>query len=94
MNDFGLYLTALTAVCLGRLNQENVDVAQGFVNFYVFILEGEEWGGERDCFVVTAYLCIHRLILLCVLTGDRTHNLGVLGELEQLCNQLCYPARA
>ena len=44
-------------------------MAKVFLNFYVFILEGEEWGGERDCFVVTAYLCIHRLILLCVLTG-------------------------
>ena len=31
----------------------------------------------------STYLCIHWLILVCALTGDQTHNLGVLGTMLQ-----------
>ena len=39
----------------------------------------------------STYLCIHWLILVCVLTRDQTHNLGTLGRCS---NHLSYPARA
>ena len=45
-------------------------------------------GGETSVCGST-YLCIHWLIVVCVLIDDRTHNLGVL---EHRCNQLGYPA--
>ena len=38
----------------------------------------------------STYLYIHWLILICALTGDQTHNLGVLG---QHSNQLNHPDR-
>ena len=60
--------------------------------------EGKKWGGgerERDqdqfvgCFSI--YLYIHLLILVCALTADGTHNLGVSGWCSNL---LSYLARA
>ena len=38
-----------------------------------------EWEKERErerLICCSTYFCIHWLILVCVLTGDRTHNLG------------------
>lgn len=37
--------------------------------------ERDEREREKQRFVV--HLCIHRLLLVCVLTGDGTYNLGV-----------------
>ena len=58
----------------------------------------EEEGGGRErereretlicCFT---YLCFHWLFLVCALTEDQTHNLGVLG---QRSNHPSYPATA
>ena len=50
---------------------------------------------EREtsiCFfmLIHAYSCIHWLILVCALTKDRTHNLGISGRCS---DQLCYLAR-
>ena len=39
----------------------------------------------------TWHFCIHWLVLVCALTGDQTHNLGISGRYS---NQLSYPARA
>ena len=39
----------------------------------------------------STYLCMHWLILICALTGDQTHHLGILG---QCSHQLSYLARA
>ena len=50
--------------------------------------------GEREretSICCSAYLCIHWLLLVCALTGDGTHNLGVLGG---HFNQLSYLSRA
>ena len=62
---------------------------------------GQGWGrgrhgGETDRQIDTpiycsTYLCIHWLILVCALTRDQTHNLGVLGRCS---NQLSHPVRA
>ena len=45
---------------------------------------------EREISILLFYLGIYLLILLCVLTGDQTHNLGVWGWHT---SQLSYPAR-
>ena len=46
---------------------------------------------ERGEICFSTYLCIHWLILVCALTGDRTHNLGMW----RCCSkQLSYLARA
>lgn len=51
-----------------------------------------EGGREGDRFVVLLiYIYFHWLLLVCALTGDRTHNLGVPG---QYSNQLGYLAKA
>ena len=47
--------------------------------------------GRKILICSSTYLCIYWLILVCALTGDWTHNLGVLGWCS---NQLSYPARA
>ena len=49
-------------------------------------------GREREPSICCpTYLCIHGLFLVCTLTGDQTHNLGV----SRWCsNQMSYPARA
>ena len=48
-------------------------------------------GGGGTLICGSTYLCIHWLILLCALTGDQTHDFGILG---QHSNQLSYSARA
>ena len=48
------------------------------------------WERERNI-GLSAYLCIHRLLLVCALTGAWTHDPGVSG---QRSNCLSYPARA
>ena len=35
---------------------------------------------ERRLICCSTYLCIHWLIFICALTGDQTHNLGVLRQ--------------
>ena len=54
---------------------------------------GREAEREREItfVVLLIYAFLHRLLLVCALTGDQTHNLGVLG---QYSNQLNCPARA
>ena len=47
---------------------------------------------ERERSICSAYLYIHWLLLVCALTGDRTHNLGVWGGGHS--NQLSYKANA
>ena len=50
--------------------------------------------GERErerLICCSTYLCIHWLMLVCALTGDRTCNLGTSGRCS---NQLSYPAGA
>ena len=67
--------------------------------FYLLIFrerkEGKEEGREREIErhvnLLFTYSCIHWLILICALTGDRTHNLCVSG---QCSDQLSYLARA
>ena len=63
--------------------------------FNLWILERDkERKGEREknqFIVPLIHLCIYWLILVCALTGDRTDNLGVLG---QHSNQLSKLARA
>ena len=61
--------------------------------FHLLILE-REWKGKRKketSICCSAYLCIHCLLLLCALTRDRTHNLGIWGWRS---NQVSCPARA
>ena len=59
-----------------------------------FFLYSREEGGERETETLICcctYLCVHWLILVCALTGDQTHNFGILGACS---NQLNYLARA
>ena len=61
--------------------------------FYFLILERYR-KGERVIETninLLFHLCIHWLLLVCALTGDQTHNLGILG---QHSNHLSYPSRA
>ena len=60
-----------------------------FFNFYLLILEGgrREWETTICC---STYLCIHWLLLVCALTGNRYCNLGVS---KWHSNQLSSPAR-
>ena len=52
----------------------------------------KNWFREIEILVCcSTYLCICWLILLCALTTDQTHNLGVLGECSR---RLSYLARA
>ena len=51
-----------------------------------FFREKEREGERETLICCSTYLCTHWSIL----TGDRTHNLGVLGRCS---NQLSYPAR-
>ena len=55
--------------------------------FFNWLLERERVTSN----LTSPYLCIHWLILVCALTGDQTHNLGILG---QHSNQLSYPDKA
>ena len=78
-----------------------VCLASGLLSFFFLRERGRGRGGgtnqgkgvgrerERDQFVVSLNLCIHQLILVCALTRDQTHNLGVS---RQCSNQLSYPA--
>ena len=69
-------------------------------HFYWLILEkgrGREGGREREGererereICCSTYLCIHWLLLVCSLTWDLTHNLGIWGWHS---NCLSYPAR-
>ena len=61
-----------------------------FKNSYLFEGEREE-RRERNIDCCSTYGCSHWFILVCALTGDQTHNLGVLGWHS---NQLSYLARA
>ena len=68
---------------------------QYLILFYylkIFFIDFRERKGDRernsDC--CSTYLCIHWLIFTYALTGDQTHNLGILG---QCSNQLSYQAR-
>lgn len=45
---------------------------------------------EAEAWICSACLCIHWLLLVCALPGDRTHSLGVWGW---HANSLKYPAR-
>ena len=59
---------------------------------FFFFREREEGEREKETSICcSSYFCIHWLILLCALTRDQTHNLGVLGRRS---NQMSYPARA
>ena len=65
--------------------------------FYLLIWD-RETERERDrqtdrqtSICCSTYLCLYWLILVCALTRDQTHNLGVS---RQCSNQLSYPARA
>ena len=63
-----------------------------FFFFYLLILERErKEGREKHRFCCPTYLCLHWLLLLCALTGDKTRNTGASGRCS---NQLSYPARA
>ena len=45
-----------------------------------FKIDFRERGKEKETLICfSTYLCIHWLILVCALTGDQTHNLGILG---------------
>ena len=46
---------------------------------------------RRNTDLLSTYLCTHWLILVCALTGDQNHNVGVSG---QRSNPLCYPTRS
>lgn len=65
----------------------------GFFVFFLILLIGlyeRERGREKRPFVVPFFM--HSLvILICVPTGDQTHNFDIS---EQHSNQLCYPIRA
>ena len=62
-------------------------ISKCFYNFYFFFKTDIMYtviywlyfweGGEICCFT---YLCIHWFILVCDLSGDWTHNLGVSGQ--------------
>ena len=62
-----------------------------FKLIYLFIYFLIYWFLERDQFCCSTYLYIHQLILVCALTGNRTHNLVVLGRFYK---QLSYLAGA
>ena len=78
-----------------RAGKETVQIFNNCLHFYLLILERREGGGERigeGNINLLFYLCIHSLIDSCIcLTGDRTCNLGIMG---QCSNQLSYPCRA
>ena len=63
--------------------------------FILFIdFQDRENGGGREresSMCCSTHLCIHWFLLVCALTGDQTHNLGIL---RGHSNQLSYPARA
>lgn len=65
-------------------------VCDSMWHFSLYYFREEGWVKETSICCST-HLCIHRLILVCALTGDWTHNVGVLGWCS---NQLSYPARA
>ena len=59
------------------------NAASSFLNFiYWFERErkGEREEERKTLLCCSTYLCIHSLFLICVLTGDRTHKLGVWGQ--------------
>ena len=62
-------------------------------NSYIEFRERKERGEEEQETLIcySTYLCIHWLILICTLTEDQTHNLGLSG---QCSNQLSYSAMA
>ena len=54
-----------------------------FIGLFIlkFFIIFRERKRERETSVCcSTHLCIHWLILVWALTGDRTHNLGVLGQ--------------
>ena len=63
-------------------------------NFFIYWWEKERKRERRETLILicfSTYLCIHWLILVCALTGDRTHNLGIS---EWCSNQLSYLSKA
>ena len=51
-----------------------------FKNFIYLFKSNGKGGRERETSICcSTYLCIHWLILVCALTGDRTRNLGLSG---------------
>ena len=68
-----------------------------FHSFHSFLLTDfrdreEKVVGEREASICcSTYLCIHHLILVYTLTGDRTHRFSIL---RLHSNQLSYVARA
>ena len=63
-----------------------------FFKIYLLIFGGGERETQREILTCcSTYLYIHWLLLVCALTRDWTHNLGILGWCY---NQLSYLARA
>ena len=59
--------------------------------FIINVLLIDWFERERERLICcSTSLCIHRLLSVCALTGDQTHNLGVSGWCS---NPLSYPAR-
>ena len=56
--------------------------------FFKILLIYSKLGKERKTLICcSTYWCIHWFILVCALTGDRTHNLGIAGlHSNQLSN--------
>ena len=59
-------------------------------SYFVNLREREGGEREKSSICCSVYWCIYWLIIVCALTGDWTHNFGILG---QCSNQLSYPAR-
>ena len=61
--------------------------------FNLLILERGQERERKTLICCSTYLCIHWLTLVCTLTGDQTHNLGLLGrcsnQLTELPGQGC-----
>ncbi|KAF6114751.1 hypothetical protein HJG60_010685 [Phyllostomus discolor] len=69
-------------------------IKQNFRSGNIFLLidfrERKGRGREKEICCST-YLCVHWLTLVCAVTRDRTHNLGIW---ERCSNQLSYLARS
>ena len=83
------YVPLITIIFLRQLT----DVLFFYFCFYLLIclIERERKEERETSICCSIYLRIHWLILVCALTRDQTHNLGVSGWCS---NQLSYLARA